>query len=180
MCSNLTDTFSVSTRKACTMKAWHLATGNRNAIHYTWFSTRRRRYEFIYVQHTKNPVTWTTRTRGSSLAGNGLQAIHTTIIVFPLSPHRTQQLYRKEFLHSPGHLQCSGLRYSAGQSSAGSPLGSGRSSPDDWVNLIRRSNRLFFVVWRYSVWGSATVPAICSDGNVLVKTAGTKRKQQPG
>jgi hypothetical protein len=144
MCSNLTDTFSVSIRNVYTIKAWHLATGNRNAIHYTWLSTRRCRYEFIYVRHTKNPVTWTTRTRGSSLPGIGLQAIHTTIIVFLLSPHRTQQLYRKEFLHSPGHLQCSGLRYSASHSSAGSTLGSGRISPADWVNLIRRSNRFFF------------------------------------
>jgi hypothetical protein len=30
------------------------------------------------------------------------------------------------------------------------------------------------------VWGSATVPAKCADGNFLVKKAGTKRKESNG
>lgn len=61
-------------------------------------------HDFIYVQHTKSPVTRTTRTQGPSSTGIGLEAIHTAIMVFLISPHLTQQLYDIEFLHPPGHL----------------------------------------------------------------------------
>jgi hypothetical protein len=117
--------------------------------------------------------------------GTGLEAIHTMVMVFLLSPHRTRPLHRMEFLHPPGRSATAKVLRTTipgrrvictKQFTFWWNFPSWSSKPNTAFERICSRGRSVFSlslsVWRYSVWGSATVPAICADGNFLVKNAG--------